>query len=556
MRIASSEHYIGRRSPALSTCGMVASSSPQASLFGLRMLAGGGSAADAALAAAAGLQVTMPCQTGLGGDCFVLYYEAATGAVHALNGSGRSARALSLDLLRRQGLAEALPAGHAHNVTVPGAPAAWADLHARFGALPREQVVAPAAELAAAGYPVAPITAGLWQAAAGQLRANRHGAELLAQGRAPRAGEVMRLPTLAASLRAWGEAGAAPFYTGAIAERVVAAVRAAGGVLAPEDLTAHRSEWVQPLSVDYRGKRVWECPPNGQGLAVLIALQILARFELPAAPGPHPGADRYHLLIECMRRGFAAAAQHVADPEHAALPLQQCLGGDYAAALARHVDPRRANPPPAGGEEPLPAADTVYLCAADAAGNACSFIGSNYMSFGTGIVPQGCGFSLQNRGAGFSLAPRHVNALAPAKRPYHTIIPGLITNADGSLQAAFGVMGGFMQPQGHLQVVSALLDDAVDPQAALDRPRFQLAAGNAAALPSASVALEEGLEQVAADLERRGHQVRMAAGAARPGFGRGQVIWRASDGVLWGGSDPRADGCALGLPLTGSAARP
>ena len=527
---------------------MVASSSPQASLFGLRMLANGGSAADAALAAAAGLQVTMPCQTGLGGDCFVLYYEAATGTVHALNGSGRSARALSLDLLRRQGLGAALPAGHAHNVTVPGAPAAWADLHARFGALPRAQVVGPAAELAAAGYPVAPITAGLWQAAAGQLQANRHGAELLTQGRAPRAGEVMRIPTLAASLRAWGEAGAAPFYTGPIAERVVAAVQAAGGVLAPEDLAAHRSEWVQPLSVDYRGKRVWECPPNGQGLAVLVALQLLSRFELPAAAGPLPGADRYHLLIECMRRGFAAAAQHVADPEHATLPLQQCLSGDYAAALARHVDPRRANPPAAGGGEPIAAADTVYLCASDAAGNACSFIGSNYMSFGTGIVPQGCGFSLQNRGAGFSLDPRHVNALAPAKRPYHTIIPGLITNADGSLQAAFGVMGGFMQPQGHLQVVSALVDDAVDPQAALDRPRFQLAAGNVAALPSAPVALEEGLERVAADLERRGHRVRMAAGPARPGFGRGQVIWRTSEGVLWGGSDPRADGCALGVP--------
>ena len=285
MRVASSDHYIGRRSPVLSTRGMVASSSPQASLFGLRMLAAGGTAADAAVAAAAGLQVTMPCQTGLGGDCFVLYYEAATGTVHALNGSGRSPRALSLELLRRQGLAAALPAGHAHNVTVPGAPAAWADLQARFGALPRAQVVAPAAELAAGGYPVAPITARLWQAAAGQLHAARGGAELLAQGRAPRAGEVMRIPTLAASLRAWGTAGAAPFYTGNIAEQVVAAVRAAGGVLAKEDLAAHRSEWVQPLAVDYRGKRVWECPPNGQGLAVLVALQLLARFELPAAPG-------------------------------------------------------------------------------------------------------------------------------------------------------------------------------------------------------------------------------------------------------------------------------
>ena len=548
VRITSSDHYIGRRSPALSSRGVVASSAPQASLFGLRMLAAGGSAADAALAAAAGMQVTMPCQTGLGGDCFVLYYEAASGTVHALNGSGRSARGLSLELLRREGLATALPAGHAHNVTVPGAPAAWADLHARFGILPREQVVEPAAELAAAGYPVAPISARLWQAAAGQLLAARHGGELLVQGHAPRAGEVMRIPTLAASLRAWGDAGAEPFYRGPIAERVVAAVREAGGVLAMEDLAAHRSEWVQPLSADYRGKRIWECPPNGQGLAVLVALQILGRFELPTASGPHPGADRYHLLIECMRRGFAVAARYVADPEHAELPLDQLLDGDYAAALARHVDPHRASAPPVGGEEPVPAADTIYLCAADAAGNACSFIGSNYMSFGTGIVPRGCGYSLQNRGAGFSLDPRHANALAPGKRPYHTIIPGMITDSDGALQAAFGVMGGFMQPQGHLQVVSALVDDAVDPQAALDRPRFQLAAGSVAGLPGAPVALEEGLEQVAVDLEGRGHRVQVVAGSERPGFGRGQVIWRDGEGVLWGGSDPRADGCALGVP--------
>ena len=221
----------------------------------------------------------------------------------------------------------------------------------------------------------------------------------------------MRIPTLAASLRTWGSAGADPFYTGPIAEQVVAAVREAGGVLAMDDLAAHRSEWVQPLSVDYRGKRIWECPPNGQGLAVLVALQLLGRFELTAEAGPHPGPDRYHLLIECMRRGFAVAARYVADPEHAELPLQQLLSGDYAAALARHVDPRRASAPPVGGEEPVPAADTVYLCAADAAGNACSFIGSNYMSFGTGIVPQGCGYLTAEPRCGLC------NGSAPRQRP-------------------------------------------------------------------------------------------------------------------------------------------
>ncbi|MCY4483268.1 MAG: gamma-glutamyltransferase family protein [Spirochaetaceae bacterium] len=548
MRVTSSVHYISRRSPVLSRRGMVASSSPQASLFGLQMLSAGGTAADAAVAAAAGLQVTMPCQTGLGGDCFVLYYEAATGTVHALNGSGRSAGQLSLELLARQGLGGALPVDHAHNVTVPGAPAAWEDVQRRFGTLPRERVVAPAAALAEEGYPVAPLTAALWEGGAAPLMSARHGGELLLNGRAPRAGEVMRIATLAATLRTWGESGAAPFYTGAIAERVVAEVGAAGGMLAPADLAAHRSAWVQPLSVDYRGRRIWECPPNGQGLAVLVALRLLAQFDLAAEHGAHAGADRYHLAIECMRRGFAAAARCVADPEHAELPIRQLLSRDYAAAVARHIDPRRASAPPPGGEEPVAPGDTVYLCTADAAGNACSFIGSNYMSFGTGIVPEGCGYALQNRGAGFVLEPGHANSLAPGKRPYHTIIPGMMTNSDGGLQAAFGVMGGFMQPQGHLQVVSALLDDGVDPQAALDRPRFQLAAGSVAALSGAAVRLEEGLEAVADQLRDRGHRVQLAAGDARLGFGRGQAIWRTGEGVLWGGSDPRGDGCALGLP--------
>ena len=548
VRITSSVHYISRRSPVLSRRGMVASSSPQASLFGLQMLAAGGTAADAAVAAAAGLQVTMPCQTGLGGDCFVLYYEAATRSVHALNGSGRSPGRLSLELLARQGLSGALPAGHAHNVTVPGAPAAWQDLQRRFGTLPRDQVVEPAAALADEGYPVAPLTAALWEGGAAPLVAARYGGELLVHGHAPRAGEVMRIPTLAASLRAWAENGAEPFYTGSIAERVAAAVGAAGGVLAMADLAAHRSAWVEPLAVDYRGRRIWECPPNGQGLAVLVALQLLAQFDLHAQGGAHLGAERYHLAIECMRRGFAAAARYVADPEHAEVPIGQLLSRDYAAAAARHVDPRRASAPPPGGEVPVPAGDTVYLCTADAAGNACSFIGSNYMSFGTGIVPQGCGYALQNRGAGFSLEAGHANALAPGKRPYHTIIPGMITSAAGGLQAAFGVMGGFMQPQGHVQVVSSLLDDGVDPQAALDRPRFQLAAGNIASLPGAAVRLEEGLEEVAGELQRRGHRVLLAAGDARLGFGRGQVIWRTPEGVFWGGSDPRGDGCALGVP--------
>jgi gamma-glutamyltranspeptidase/glutathione hydrolase len=548
MKLQSCEQYVSRRSPAVSARGMVASAQPLATLAGLDTLHRGGNAADAAVAVAAALQVTQPCSTGLGGDCFVLYYSAADRQVQALNGSGRCPAALSLQRLQREGFRDRLPPEHAYTVTVPGAPAAWAEVATRLGRKGLSSSLGPAIELAERGFAAAPLASLWWRKGASeQLARHPHGEELMIDGRGPYAGEQIRLPTLARSLQVLAEKGAEPFYRGEIAERIVAAVREAGGALALEDLAAHASEWVQPIRCEYHGYHVWECPPNGHGLAVLLALNVLKACHREDEPAG--GARRLHLLIEAMRLAFADALRYVADPAFAAVPLQELLSEAYARERARQIDPRQAMDPPAWGVPPGAEAggsDTVYFCTADAEGNACSFINSNYMGFGTGIVPAGCGYSLQNRGYGFRLDPEHPNRLEPGKRPYHTIIPALATQAaTGKLFSAFGVMGGMMQPQGHLQVFSALVDDDLDPQAALDRGRFQLEEGD----PAGPVLLEDALgEQVAAGLERLGHRLRVLSGLERPRFGLGQVILKDPNGVLWGASDPRGDGCALPLP--------
>ena len=551
MNLASNELFISRRSPVLARGGIVASSQPLATSAGVEMLRAGGSAADAAVAAAAALAVTQPCSTGMGGDAWCLYYEAATRSVHALNGSGRSPAALDLDRAREAagGGSLHLPPLHPFAVTVPGGPAAWADVVARFGRRPLAEVLAPAAEMAERGYPVAPQTARWWKnGAERQLAGRRHGGELLLEGRAPRAGEVMRIPTLARSLREIGEGGKAAFYKGRIAEAIVAALAEEGGVLSLADLAAHESEWVDPISLDYRGTRIWECPPNGHGLAVLVALNVARGLDLAAAPAG--SAARAHLLVECMRLAFAETAWHVADPAFYRAPLAELLSDGFGRERARLIDPRRAMSKvaraplagaPAGG-------DTVYLCAVDAQGNACSFINSTFMGFGTGIVAGGCGLSLQNRGCGFRLDPKHPNRLEPRKRPYHTIIPGMATReSDGALVCPFGVMGGMMQPQGHLQVVSALVDDELDPQAALDRPRFQIQEGE----PDGAVMVEDAPDgPIARGLSALGHRVAAVQGADRYVFGLGQVIMveaaAAGPAVCWAGSDPRGDGCAMG----------
>jgi gamma-glutamyltranspeptidase/glutathione hydrolase len=541
--------FTSYRSPVLARRGMVASSQPLAAQAGLSILMQGGNAADAAVATAAALNVTEPTSTGIGGDMFALFYEARTGTVTALNGSGRAPAALTIDLIRQQGLAshDAIrDPFHAHTVTVPGACAGWCDLITRHGALPMQAILAPAIQLAEDGFPVAPLTSHFWRRGAErQLKTAPGGQALTINGRGPRAGEIFRNPGLARTFRAIAEGGKEAYYKGEIARSIAQMIQRAGGVMTVDDLAAHESTWDEPISVAYRDVRVWECPPNGQGLTALLALNVLAGFDL-AALGPL-SVERWHLLIEALRLAFADARWYVADPRFFDIPLAGLLSKEYAAQRRALIDPRRATLDVRHGS-PVASSGTVYFCVVDGAGNACSFINSNYMGFGTGLVPEGAagpwGFTLQNRGHNFSLDPAHPNALAPRKRPYHTIIPGLITRADGSLYGPFGVMGGFMQPQGHTQAVVGMIDDGLDPQAALDRLRFCIE-------PVASggdVHLETGLpRELVEGLAQRGHPLAPnVSGYARAMFGRGQIIRREPDGVLWGGSDPRADGCAMG----------
>ena len=540
--------FTSRRSAVIGRRGMVATTQPLAVAAGLEILAQGGTAADAAIATAAALNVTEPTSTGIGGDAFALYYEAASGKVTALNASGRAPAALTLEKVQQAGLftdndSPIADPYHPYTITVPGACSGWCDLVARHGRLNIAQVLAPAIRLAEEGYPVAPTTAYFWgRGAKGQLARSLNGSELTIEGRGPHPGEIFRNPGLARTFQQVAEGGKTAFYQGEIAAAIVDVIRQAGGCLSLADLANHQATWDEPISTTYRGYRVWECPPNGQGLTALLGLNLLEGFDLS---GLAPlSTERLHLQIEALRLAFADTRWYVADPQFGQIPLDQLLSKTYAAERRKLINPSRATVDQQRGT-PAASSDTVYLTVVDGEGNACSFINSNYMGFGTGIVPRGWGFTLQNRGHNFSLDPAHPNALAPGKRPYHTIIPGMMTQADGKLFASFGVMGGFMQPQGHLQVVSGLVDDDLDPQAALDRPRFIIEDGTA----GGKIGLEVGLDpEVIARLGKMGHLVEPVSGYARAIFGRGQIILRdPKSGVLWGGSDPRADGCAMSL---------
>ncbi len=544
--------FNSRRSTVYGKGGMVASSQPLATAAGLEILARGGNAADAAVATAAALNVTEPTSTGLGGDMFALFYDAKTGEVTAVNGSGRAPAALTLERVRAQGLAP-LPPYHPYTGTVPGACAGWCDLVERHGTLPLADILAPATRLADEGFPVAPLTAHFWQAGANrQLKTAPNGIELTIDGRGPNPGETFRNPGLAKTFKKIAEGGKKAFYEGEIAEAIAAVLQKAGGCLTVDDLAAHTSTWDEPASVTYGDFRVHECPPNGQGITALLALNLLEGFDIAALDPLSP--ERLHLQIEALRLAFADTRWFVTDPQFSNIPLSQLLSKEYAAERRKLINPKAATLDQVHGR-PFSSSDTVYFCVVDKFGNACSFINSNYMGFGTGIVPKSWGFTLQNRGHNFSLDPQHPNRLEPRKRPYHTIIPGLVTrderreSSEGpfsthqSLFSTFGVMGGFMQPQGHVQVFLAL-NDGLDPQSALDLPRFCIEDGN----PSDAVALEEGIPlKVIAKLAEMGHPVKPVSGWGRALFGRGQVIIRDNGGRLAGGSDPRADGCAMTL---------
>ena len=536
--------FTSHRSPVYSRSGIVATSQPLATAAGIEILSKGGNAADAAVAAAAALNVTEPTSTGIGGDMFALYFDAQTKQVTALNGSGRAPSALTLERLKREGLlADSLPFYHPHTVTVPGACAGWCDLIQKHGSLSLSDILAPAIRLADEGFPVAPLTAHFWARGADrQLKSALNGHEMTIDGHAPKAGEIFRNKGLAKTFKLVAKQGAHGFYQGLVAEAIVAVIKEAGGCMSAEDLALHVSTWESPISVDYRGLRVYECPPNGQGITALIALNILEGFDLASMDLLSP--EKMHVMIEAMRLAFADAKWYVSDPAFAKIPMKELLSKEYASERRKLIDLKRATVDPQRGS-PVNSSGTVYLSVVDGMGNACSFINSNYMGFGTGIVPMGWGFTLQNRGHNFSLDPNHPNALAPGKRPYHTIIPAMVTRVtDNSLYASYGVMGGFMQPQGHVQVLSALKDAELDPQSALDLPRFCLDAGSS----GGRVDIEEGMPTATVNaLREMGHPLNEISGYERAVFGRGQVILRDDAGVLCGGSDPRADGVAGSL---------
>jgi gamma-glutamyltranspeptidase/glutathione hydrolase len=529
MQIDGNFPYPSRRMPVLAA-NAVAASQPLAAQAGLRMLLRGGNAVDAAIAAAIALTVVEPTANGIGGDAFALVWDGE--ALFGLNSSGRSPRAWSFDRFRGR---TAMPAAGWDSVTVPGAVAAWAALWRRWGRLDFEELFAPAIGYAREGFPVSPVTSARWQEAlalyGGFAEIHR---VFFPGGRAPRPGEIFRCPDQAATLEAIAASEGGSFYTGALAERIAACAAAEGGALTAEDLAAHAADWVAPLAAGYRaGLKLHEIPPNGQGVAALIALGILREFDLAACPVD--SAESLHLQIEAMKSAFDVVLREVADRDHMRTEPAGLLEKAFLAARAAAIRMDRAADLKA---ESRAGGGTVYLAAADESGMMVSFIQSNYMGFGSGVVVPGTGIALQNRAAGFVLEKGHPNCVAGGKRPFHTIIPGFVTGSGRALMS-FGVMGAHMQPQGHVQMLTRIFDYGQNPQAALDAPRWHLA-------PDGKVALEPGFPAAAVEgLRRRGHAIITDA----PGtlFGGGQIILGLAGGGYAAASDPRKDGQAVGF---------
>ncbi len=516
--------YPSRRRPVLGA-NVVATSQPLAAQAGLRMLADGGNAVDAALAAAIALTVVEPTNNGLGSDAFALVWHS--GALHGLNASGRSPAAMTAD--RFEGL-QRMPQTGWDSVTVPGAVSAWVTLAQRFGRLDFARLFEPAIGYARDGFLVSPIVADQWRLTAGLYdEFPEFAATFLPEGRPPRAGELFRSEDLARSLEAIAASAGEAFYAGELAERMVAHASAAGGCLSTEDLASHSAEWVTPIAGDSLGVRLHEIPPNTQGLAALIALGILE--NTPAGEHPVDSADGLHWQIEAMKLALADAGRYVSDAATMDMGVDALLDGGYLARRAGEIDPRRAGRPTFGAPG---AGDTVYLCAADAEGNMVSFIQSNYFGFGSGIVVPGTGISMQNRASGFTLEPGHPNRVGGHKRPFHTIIPAFVTR-EGLPLMAFGVMGGPMQAQGHVQMVRRIFGAGQNPQAASDAPRWQVMEG-------ATVGVEAGFEVATlAALAERGHQMSELPAIM---FGGAQLIYRLEGGYL-AASDHRKDGQAV-----------
>lgn len=549
------------RSPVIALKGAAATSQPLATQVALDVLKAGGSAVDAAIAANAALGLMEPTGNGIGGDLFALVWDPRTQKLHGLNAAGAAPRGLTLAQLqarlkaRNEGaLPTAMPVAGSLSVTVPGTVGGWFALHERFGNLPMEEVLAPAIGYARDGFAVSPVIADLWamnfrrfgrNAALIEERGNA-AALFLPEGRAPKAGEVFRNPDLAETLNLIAQGGEDAFYRGPIARTIDAYMKRIGGPLRYEDFAAYRPEWVEPVSTNYRGYDVWQIPPSTQGVIVLEMLNILEGYDLKAMG--FDSADRLHVMTEAKKLAFADRARFLADPAKTAVPAAGLIDKNYAAERRALIDMTRAAPAEVDPGQPIfERADTIYLTVADESGMMVSLIQSNYAGMGSGLVPDGLGFMLQNRGAQFSLDASHPNAYAPGKRPFHTIIPGFVSR-DGQPWLSFGVMGGGMQPQGQVQVLSNIIDFGMDVQLAGDAPRWRHMGGpdpgNADEGEANTLFLERGYSTATiAELERRGHKIKI--GGEDVG-GYQAILKNPQNGAYWAASEMRKDGQAGG----------
>ena len=529
--------FPSRRSAVMSNRGIVATSQPLAAQAGISMLSQGGNAVDAAIATAAALNVVEPMMTGLGGDAFALVYLSGSDQLQALNASGRAPYKTSVNTLRNLGYKE-MPNTGIHTVTIPGTLDGWCSLLDKYGTMNLSQVLVPAIELAEHGFPVTEIIARTWKMYSANLQRNANATRTyLPAGKAPKSGDVIVQPDLATTFRKIAEGGRDVFYRGEIAEAIVACSQENGGLITMQDLNDHASTWLTPISTNYRGYDIYECPPNGQGLLVLLALNILEGYDVQSLG--HNSAEYLHLLIETIKLAFADASRYVADPDFADLPLEELLSKSYAERGRILINMNKARQ--AVETSILDAeGDTIYLAVTDKDGNSVSFINSLYEWFGSGIVVGDTGICLQNRGSLFTLEVGHPNCIEPHKRPYHTIIPAMVFR-DGHLFLSFGVMGGFMQPQGHIQVLLNIIDFGMGVQTALDAPRFKYIRGN-------ECAFEPTIHpHVVQELADKGHKVIELDDPYSQEFGGGQVIMvHPTTKALIAGSDPRKDGCAIG----------
>ena len=516
--------YPSQRMPVFAR-NLVCTSQPLGAQAGLQMLQKGGNAVDAALATAITLTVVEPTMNGIGSDAFAILWDGEQ--LHGLNASGRSPKAWSPEYFAGH---DVMPTHGWDAVTVPGCVSAWVTLSDRFGKLPFEDLFEPAIRHARNGWIVPPIVHRSWNAATETLGGlPDFQAAFMPGGRAPHVGEVFRFEDQARTLERIAETKGEAYYRGDLAEKIAAHAKNTGGAMTEEDLGAHTIDWVEPISADYRGYTLHEIPPNGQGIAALLMLGMLENSDMSSHPVD--SADSIHLQLEAMKLAFADGHRYVSDPETRDIEYSQLLDPSYLAERARLIDPKKANTPTFGKPGP---GETIYLTAADESGMMISFIQSNYMGFGSGVVVPETGISLQNRGHGFVLQDGHPNQVAGGKRPYHTIIPAFTTK-DGQPVMSYGVMGGPMQPQGHAQMMIRMFDYGQNPQAACDAPRWQVFPG--------MVAVESGMSaDVIEDLKARGHNVEIAPDAR---FGGGQLIYRLEDGYC-GASDWRKDGQAAG----------